>query len=117
MHVDVDQGLRVGARRISNLSETQERVLAPQIDRREVRLSPARNPALTALGGGFFVGRRGRFCRRAGGLCKLDTRGHPCSDASYVQHGADEYRSFQSCQSPHVDNSSFSPELLQFMKG
>jgi hypothetical protein len=38
MHVDVDRGLRIGPRRIRNLSETQERVLAPRIDHREVRI-------------------------------------------------------------------------------
>jgi hypothetical protein len=38
MHVDVSHGLRIGPRRIRNLSETQERVLAPRIDHREVRI-------------------------------------------------------------------------------
>jgi hypothetical protein len=37
-HVDIDDSVRIGTRKIRNLSPKQEKLLAPRIDRGEVRL-------------------------------------------------------------------------------
>jgi hypothetical protein len=37
-HVDIDDSCRIGARRIRNLSAKQEKLLAPLIDRSQVRI-------------------------------------------------------------------------------
>jgi hypothetical protein len=37
-HVEVDDSVRIGARKIRNLSAQQEELLAPRIDRTEVRI-------------------------------------------------------------------------------
>jgi hypothetical protein len=37
-HVDIDDSVRIGARKIRNLSPKQAKLLAPRIDRGEVRL-------------------------------------------------------------------------------
>lgn len=37
-HVDIDDSVRIGARKIRNLSPKQEELLTPRIDRSEVRI-------------------------------------------------------------------------------
>jgi hypothetical protein len=48
---------------------------------------------------------------------RLHARSRPSRSSGQCQDRTNENSGFQIRQSPHVDNSSFPPELLKFMKG